>query len=190
MVNTIKPYVLILDGPKGTGKSTLAKHLAKHWKDDTDIIHLTMKTPNTYSFHQDSISKALVAEHNTIFDRFYLDELVYPIAYKRLSKISTSDFYKLFAETNKHVLQVILYSTDLSILIKRIEKRDNTQLTKKQIEQLRISNALFKRLGELMQYMPLKDKPNYNTICFDINKSNVETIAKENDYFKHLLEQK
>ena len=59
---------IVLEGAKGTGKSTLAKHfIDKGFK----YHHSTSQTENDFNYHMDLLKK-----DNMIMDRFSLGEMI------------------------------------------------------------------------------------------------------------------
>lgn len=137
---------IIIEGPKGTGKSTICKKIEKECK--FRYYHSTQNTLNTFSYHLNLLD----SEYDCIFDRFHLGELVYPIVYHRKGKLSVKNIIALSRQLN--TLQIVLYSSDTNIIIQRICERDNrNDLTSTEKSEIFESNKLFKVFGEFLEAM-------------------------------------
>lgn len=110
---------IIIEGCDGTGKTTLAKKLARKYK--CDVIHMTNKDPKDFSFYSQSLRKT-----NAIYDRNFLSELIYPKVFNRYSTAITNDEFKLLLKRaiDNEVLIVILTASSIDIL-NRLKKRAN-----------------------------------------------------------------
>ena len=135
---------IIVDGPKGVGKTTFIQKLNKKYNDKMNYQHLSYKTDNSFKFHQE-----LLNDKDKIIDRFAFSEIVYSIIYHRKCKISISQLRQLI-EKSKDNDFIIMYSRNFNLLKQRIEKRDNTKLSSQDLEILYLSNEMFKILGQLL----------------------------------------
>lgn len=79
---------IYLDGVDGSGKSTTAKYLAERFK--LDIFCLTKDS-------ESSIKKYCEMRHmdNTVYDRTFLSEIVYPKVFGREPRLNYSQAYDL-----------------------------------------------------------------------------------------------
>lgn len=67
-------------------------------------------------------------EDNIVLDRYNLGEFVYPLAYARQPKLTWIEQNKIFEECkNKDVIYIIMYSSNFSVLEKRLSKRGDTE---------------------------------------------------------------
>lgn len=82
--------IIILEGPDGCGKTTLAKHLCKTFK--LDYKH--EGPPSTNKSAYDHYSDLLEDAHGkrVIFDRFALGELVYGPILRGISRLDANDW--------------------------------------------------------------------------------------------------
>lgn len=80
---------IILDGPDGVGKTTLAKKIQKRFN-ITSYIHLTYKDPEDFNFYKTMLSKT-----DVIFDRSFLSERIYAKIFKREPQLTLEEFSKL-----------------------------------------------------------------------------------------------
>lgn len=79
--------VIVLDGPDGTGKSTLAQELCQ--KLDAKYLHLTYRWPkNMFDYHTAALFYVLrqAQERPVVLDRWWMSEIVYADAYRGGSK--------------------------------------------------------------------------------------------------------
>lgn len=110
---------IIIEGCDGTGKTTIAKKLAKKYK--CDVIHMTSKDPKDFNFYSQSLRKT-----KAIYDRNFISELIYPKVFKRDSVAITTDEFKLLLKHAKEedVLIVILTASRYDIST-RLHERTN-----------------------------------------------------------------
>lgn len=93
---------IVIEGPNNVGKSTLIEELRKHL--DWEVEHVTSLCPNTYDFYDDLLS----CDEPLIFDRLHVGEMVYPLVYDRMPKMSQNEFEELCEKHENHTLVVIL----------------------------------------------------------------------------------
>lgn len=109
---------IIIEGPNGTGKTTfINKLLACKEFENYNVEHLTASCPNDYDFH-----RRLLLKDNTIFDRFFIGEMVYPKIYKRAFKISTYEIQKLCDEFANNTI-IVFIDADYGFVCDSLKKR-------------------------------------------------------------------
>lgn len=107
---------VILEGPDGIGKSTLANKLADHF--GCDILH---STENGSKEYQDYFDKAHL--DNMIMDRCFLSELVYACAFNRRSKVPARTAEKLIKIYREIGWQIIILGGSQTFLNNRLNLR-------------------------------------------------------------------
>ena len=135
---------IIVDGPKGVGKTTFINSLNKKYNNKMEYVHLSYKTDNSYKFHNN-----LLKDSNKIIDRFAFSEIIYSIIYHRKCKISIAQLRQLI-EKSKDNDFIIMYANNDELLKNRIEKRDKTKLSPQDLEILYLSNQMFKVIGLIL----------------------------------------
>jgi len=109
---------IIIEGPNGTGKTTfINKLLACKEFENYNVEHLTASCPNDYEFH-----KRLLLNDNTIFDRFFIGEMVYPKIYKRAFKISTHEIQQLCNDFADSTI-IVFIDADYGFICDSLKKR-------------------------------------------------------------------
>lgn len=110
---------IIIEGCDGTGKTTLAKKLARKYK--CDVIHMTNKDPKDFNFYSQSLRKT-----KAIYDRNFLSEMIYPKVFKRNGSAITEQEFKLLLKQarDEDILIVILTASRYDILT-RLKERTN-----------------------------------------------------------------
>lgn len=109
---------IILEGPDAVGKTTLAEKLRDKY--NMNIYHSTTETPNDLNHH----INLLESTNNTVFDRFHVGEVVYPIIYNRPSKLNDNDVKIINQYIIDHNIIFIIYITsDMSIINNRLIAR-------------------------------------------------------------------
>ena len=110
---------IIIEGCDGTGKTTIAKKLAKKYK--CDVIHMTSKDPKDFNFYSQSLRKT-----NAIYDRNFLSEMIYPKVFKRNGSALTEQEFKLLLKQarDEDILIVILTASRYDIST-RLNERVN-----------------------------------------------------------------
>lgn len=154
---------LILEGPKASGKSTIAKHyIDVGYK----YFHSNAETKNDLDYHM-----SLLNGDKRVIDRFSVGEIIYPTFYKREGKLNEEEFMETISDEN--TIYVILYSSDLKTLEDRIVKRDKGKHI--DFEELKYSNKNFELVANKLK--------NYkNILIFDVTKYDAEYICKEINY--------
>ena len=154
---------LIFEGPKGSGKSTLTEHYSKKY--DAKVEHFSGdRHLLTQQFLQDATSRK-----NVIYDRGWLSYLIYGYIWNATqqfnaeidgpkltlhswSPLGDSQFQSLIDATQQKY--VILYSSNYQLLVDRLNARSENagkHYTKKELQDLKKSNTMFKHYGKMMQ---------------------------------------
>ena len=156
---------IVFEGPKGTGKSTAINRVKAILNNDNmEVVHSTKDSPNDYEYYN-----SLTQNENTIFDRFSLGELVYPIVYDRERKMSGLQVFDTLDSKNIDYI-FFTYSSDPSILINRVRERDDDVNIKEIID----SNKIFMDLYDILSKED--DKP---FIFVDIAKESLLVVVEE-----------
>lgn len=132
---------IVLEGAKGTGKSTLAKHFIDK---GFNYHHSTSQNENDFDYHMNLLKK-----DNMILDRFSLGEMIYPKVYCREGKINLKEFIETFSDEN--TIYVVLFTEDCYdyVLEKRVKDRDG-DLTERQLDDLYSSAEKFRIAAEFL----------------------------------------
>lgn len=109
---------VILEGPDGIGKSTLANYLCEKY--NLKIIHSSNKTENTLDYHN-----KLIESDNIVLDRANLGEVVYPIVFNRKPKMTWEE--QLDFINNFDGIYIIFYASDFNDLKTRLFSRGDTE---------------------------------------------------------------
>lgn len=125
---------IVLEGAKGTGKSTIAKHFIEK---GYEYFHSSNKTENDRKYHLD-----LLDGDKRVIDRFSLGEMIYPTIYGRESKINDKDLVDTFSDPN--TLYFVLFSSDSDLLIDRIKNRNEEKDYNLNFEHVLESNDNFR----------------------------------------------
>lgn len=109
--------LIILEGPDGAGKSTIARRLARIL--NAKIIHCTKDTPNDAEYFYRILS---AADHqNIIADRFCYGQFVYQSEKER--KLTKAELYRLETEFLNHGAKVIYVTAQEKTIQERLNKR-------------------------------------------------------------------
>lgn len=120
---------IIIEGCDGTGKSTLAKKLAKHY--NLDVVHMTNKDPKDFNFYKETMRK-----ENVVFDRHFMGEMIYPNIFKRPGELSEKQYKDLLylAKTNYVVILVLV--ANKSIIETRLKDKNEHEFIINQIKKI------------------------------------------------------
>lgn len=152
---------IVLEGPKASGKSTLAQHFISL---GYEYFHSSSETENDLEYHLD-----LLRGDKRVIDRFSVGEMIYPSVYNREGKLSLPEF--ITTMINQDTIYVILFASNINDLFERIELRDYAK--KIDYKSLRASNSCFKMMAKNAKTV------NKNIKAFDISKTDIEDIIKE-----------
>lgn len=109
---------IILEGCDGTGKTTLAKILADHYK--LDIAHCSAEDPADYDFYYNCARK-----ENIIWDRLLIGELIYPKIFNREPKLTYVEAIAISDKLKEMDVKIFVLTEDENIIRSRCEKRGN-----------------------------------------------------------------
>lgn len=114
--------ILLIDGPDGSGKSYLAKHLAE--QTGYKLVHMSYpKTEEEKQTMAADYMRELSKGKNLIFDRCWYSELVYGPIMRGGSAISYPAMYSLEKAAAKSGALIIYCTGDKEQLWKRCNKR-------------------------------------------------------------------
>lgn len=152
---------IVLEGIEAAGKTTLAEKLMRKY--GMSIMHSTSKTRNDFTYHLDLLN----FRENTVFDRFHIGEMIYPIIYNRPGKLTEEEWNKI----NKQIIDnndlfIVFVCSNMSIIEQRLVERGEED----QIPLLAQQNDLFTMRANL-----IKEQYNYKNFY-------IIDIAEENSY--------
>lgn len=107
---------VIIEGADGTGKSTVARHLAKKY--GCDIVHMTKWGSRNIHDYVDKLHL-----NNVISDRSFLSEMVYKAASGLCPQISFTSLDDLMGEVIAKGWKIIILTAPQDVLKERLEKR-------------------------------------------------------------------
>lgn len=170
----------VIEGPKGTGKSTLVKNLESKLK--AQVRYFTADTClDLPTIQSDSKTKTPV-----IYERGYLSRFVYgwlwnlkpDVKENPYLQVTRQDFEDLLKEVDKYI---ILYASVPSILHTRIDKR--LKETGKGMEdfekqELDLSNTFFIQFGKVLQEMYPSKVMMVDTCLYNTPEKLLELVHK------------
>lgn len=109
--------LIILEGPDGAGKSTIARRLARIL--NARIIHCTKDTPNDFAYFYNILIAA--DKQNIIADRFCYGQFVYQAEKDR--KLTKEELYRLESLFIRHGAKVIYVTAQEKTIQERLNKR-------------------------------------------------------------------
>ena len=107
---------IILEGADGTGKTTLANILAHKY--GLDICHCTQHDPADFNFYRETMRK-----ENVIWDRHTIGELIYPIVFDRVAKVTPQEAKAIISMAIAENVKIFVLTCDQEILEKRVAER-------------------------------------------------------------------
>lgn len=114
--------LIILEGPDGVGKTTIAKRLARIL--NGKIVHCTKDTPNDMSYFRSILYAS--EEQFIIADRFCYGQFVYQSEEER--KLTQEDLYRLEAEMLSYGAKVVYVKASPKTIASRLNKRGEIPL--------------------------------------------------------------
>lgn len=175
--------IITIDGPKGSGKSSLAKFIAK--KLNTDVFYFGPERSYHNRQTQKDLVTAMLCTNGKVFERGPLSDLVYlttrgatptfsvdvvagdlDVNYNWLP-VTINDLSRFYNEAN---INIVLYASDIEKLHKNLTSRASRSgkyLNEEELKYLEVENKLYKDYFEsvLMLNKDLKSK------CFLFNIS-------------------
>lgn len=107
---------IILEGPDGSGKTTLARILADKY--GLDICHCTQHDPADFNFYKETMKK-----ENVVWDRHTIGELIYPIVFSRDPQVTAHEAKAVIDMAKASGVKIFVLTCELEVLAKRIEAR-------------------------------------------------------------------
>lgn len=160
---------IVLEGAKGTGKSTVAKHFIKK---GYEYFHSSSETENDLKYHLD-----LLDGDKRVIDRFSIGEMIYPVVYGRESKLKHNEFIETLVD--KNTIYCVLYSSEPDVLINRIINRNHEKDADFKKQDVIGSNRLFASIHYSLKLY----RDDVIVYFFDVARLNandiIETIEKE-----------
>lgn len=156
---------IVLEGPKGSGKSTISDHFVKK---GFEYFHSSAETENDFLYHCELLSDRIFDDEKRVIDRFSVGEMIYPSIYERVNKLDWLEF--IVTMSHPDTVYVILYSSDIDFLINRIFDRGR-ETSDENIEFIKKSNDMFKMIGN-----NFNEK---NILLIDVSKTTSEEIIKQ-----------
>lgn len=172
---------IVLEGAKGTGKSTLAKHFIDK---GFNYHHSTSQNENDFNYHMNLLKK-----DNMILDRFSLGEMIYPKVYGREGKINLKEFIETFSDEN--TIYVVLFTEDCYdyVLEKRVKDRDG-DLTDEQVDDLYSSAEKFRIAAKFLREFNEENILVFNTAFTSTSEiinnieMNIEELERKKNFGK------
>lgn len=155
---------VILEGPDGVGKSTLAEYLCNHH--GLEIKHSSSETKNDLDYHF-----SLIEEDNICLDRANLGEIVYPIIFNRPAKMNWADQITFMNKCmDEDIIYIIFYASNFNDLKNRLFSRGDTEQVLQNAEKINLSfTFLAKMFSEIYE----------NVYALDISKESDQIYAFE-----------
>lgn len=123
--------IIILEGPDGGGKTTLANTLSKHsgWP----IKHFSYpktqeEVDNMFSMYLDMLN-SLEPTENVILDRCWYSDMCYGPVMRGAATITTAKMLELEEAALKHGCMVVLCIDEPTVLWQRVSKRGDDYIT-------------------------------------------------------------
>lgn len=170
--------MLIVEGAKGTGKTSFINYYQQKSNRKLNIVHATGETPNTFNWHESLI---FGDKQIDVCDRFALGEMIYPDLYHRTPRMNQKQFDKLMTDIENFFdgTLVILYSSIPMMLVDRVESRDGVKLSRTGRLILKRSNDRFYHLGKKLiknhrEFLKQNKETNFKICLIDTSKYNTD----------------
>lgn len=155
---------IVLEGAKGTGKSTVAKHFIEK---GYEYFHSSSETENDLKYHLD-----LLDGDKRVIDGFSISEMIYSVVYGRESKLKHNEFIETLVD--KNTIYCVLYSSVLDVLINRIINRNHEKDADFKKRDITESNRLFASIYYSLE--PYRD--DVIVYFFDVARLNANDIIE------------
>ena len=152
---------LIIEGAKGSGKSTIIREVIDKLNEVPNVFHSTQYNLNEMIDR----SQNMKDEGTIIYDRFNLGELVYPIIYERKAQLNLWDIHNSIKKMNNQDMYIILHASQQNTLIDRLRERDGLNNVHKMVQVVK-SDSIFHAYGT---YLTAYWNDKRNVFMFDIN---------------------
>ena len=164
----------MIEGPKGSGKSTLAGALASDYHFETthfsgsrkpDHNHLNLLANSNADIVVDRfyLSYHIYGFVQDAYQRFDIDQTSTDLILKTWSPITIKDFIEMINQIQLRM--IILYSSDYNLLLERLQERKEKEgkgYTQQELNELYMSNIMFKQYSEILKEASLDERSNYN----------------------------
>lgn len=147
---------IILEGADGTGKTTLAKKLARTY--DLSYVNVNRNDPNDFNFYYETMKKTKV-----VYDRHFIGEMIYPSVFKRKGNLEKEDFeWLLEYARDKDVKILVLHNDPKLDMVHRLDDDEYDEV----ITQIMKINEEFIKIAKEYE-IPLIDimKTHFDDIC-------------------------
>ena len=114
---------LILTGHDYSGKSTV---LNKIWEKENNgkmsYLHLSYREPTTFEFYNNTLDFS-----NFIMDRCFLDELIYPLVFRRKGNLTNEEAQVLLNKCREQDIKLVILTCTDDEIRRRISLRKNIE---------------------------------------------------------------
>lgn len=144
--------IIIIEGPDGSGKTTLAKKLSK--QTGYPLVHRSApKSDDEKTAMKEMYLRCIREGADAIFDRCWYSEMVYGPIMRDASVISYPNMYALEKRLTDHGALIIYCTGDPDVLWERCTERGEDYITDRETH-LKIC-AGFEELMSLPHYVPV-----------------------------------
>ena len=161
---------IIIEGCDGTGKTTLAKKLAKKY--DLDYMHFRNTDPTDKTFYVQSLRK-----ESFVYDRNFISEIVYPKVFNRKPKINRRGINDIYFYCSKIDVYIIIMTNTPETIFNRLKARDTKRSSDKLEPDCVYKNITFIDDAFIREYAIAK-KYNCKVILYDNNVDSINKIYK------------
>lgn len=154
--------LFIVEGPDGSGKTTLAKNLAL--STGCKYIHNSYEDLCNLHFFAEQLYK-----ENVVIDRSFISEVIYAKVKKRTCRVSNSDVEKLHTLIENLCGVLIYCATDMKTCILRAYSRGEDYVNEQELKQIFTSYAHY---FNSMPYSFLSVQPHLSKNYLRLNGEN------------------